>query len=550
MSQRINFNTQPPDYRHWRLEFEPPLARLILDVDEGGGLQDSYELKQNSYDLSVDIELADAVQRLRFEHPEVKVVMLCSGKDNIFCAGANIRMLAAASHMHKVNFCKFTNETRNAIEDASRHSGQIYFTALQGSAAGGGYELALATEKIILLDDGNAAVSLPEVPLLGVLPGTGGLTRIVDKRRVRRDVADVFCTQEEGMRGAAARDARLVDEVAPRSTFSERCRTLAAALAAASDRPDAGGPVLGPLDKQTDRNSLQYSSLQVTLEPSRHQARINILGPAEPPPGNPDAALSDSFWPLRLMRELDDALLELRFNEPTLGSLFFTSRGDPERVLAFDRFLQAHRQHWFVREVNLYITRVLKRLDLTSRSLFTLIEPGSCFAGFLAEVALAADRAYMLEGLFADAEPAAEAHLTLSGANFAAHPMVNGLSRLQVRFLERPQALAAAQQLRGQPLDAAAAAAAELITAALDDIDWEDEIRLLEEARAGFSADALTAMEANLRFAGPETMESKIFARLSAWQNWVFQRPNAVGPQGALPLYGSGRRPAFDKNRV
>ncbi len=553
MIQRIDFGTHPDHYRHWRVEITPPIARLILDVDESGGTFDGYELKLNSYDIGVDIELADAVQRLRFEHPEVKAVMLCSGKPNTFCAGANIRMLAGATHVHKVNFCKFTNETRNAIEDATQHSLQGYVAAINGTAAGGGYELALAADTIVMVDDGNAAVSLPEVPLLAVLPGTGGLTRVVDKRKVRRDIADHFCTLEEGMRGERAVRARLIDEAVPRSNFDARCEEILQEVAASSDRPDIPtSVVLSPLDKTLGDDRIDYAFVSVYLDRDGQHATLEVRGPQSGVADDPNAAeqQGDRFWPLQVMRELDDALLELRFNEPELGTIFLKSHGEAARVAEYDEFVATHANHWFVREVELYTRRVLKRLDLTSRSLFALIEPGSCFVGTLAEIAFAADRSYMLEGQFEDRDNEPPATMALTKANFGPYPTVNGLTRLEIRFLGEPETLEGAERLVGKALLADAAAEAGLVTSALDDIDWEDEIRLLTEARVGFSPDALTGMEANLRFPGPETMESKIFARLTAWQNWIFQRPNAVGPSGALPLYGTGRRPEFDKERV
>jgi len=552
MTLRMNFCTRPEDYRHWRIEVQGAIARLVLDVDEHGGVFDGYELKMNSYDIGVDIELADAVQRLRFEHPEVHAVVIVSGKDNTFCAGANIRMLAGASHVHKVNFCKFTNETRNAIEDASAHSGQRYLAALNGTAAGGGYELALAAEQIVLVDDGSAAVSLPEVPLLAVLPGTGGLTRVVDKRKVRRDLADHFATLEEGYSGQRAVRARLVDEAAPRSQFADVCAERAAALAARSDRPvQATGIHLAPLGKTIASSGLRYGHVRVDIERAAGCATLTVLGPSKPCAADIDAMLAEGaeFWALAVLRDLDDALLELRFNEPQIGTLFLKTQGDADWVNGYDAWLSTHAEHWLVREINLFGQRVLKRLDLTSRSLFALIEPGSCFSGFLLELAFAADRSFMLEGQFEEGnEP--PAHITLSAANFGRYLMVNDMTRLQSRFWGEPDSLTAAKAFVGQPLDAEAAYAAGLVTLAMDDIDWEDEVRMLLEERGGFSPDALTAMEANLRFPGPETMESKIFARLTAWQNWIFQRPNAVGANGALPLYGSGRRPEFDKNRV
>ncbi len=550
---RIDFRTHPARYRHWRIDVTPPVARLILDVDEAAGLLGGYELKLNSYDLGVDIELADAIERLRFEHPEVGAVLLTSGKDNTFCAGANIRMLAAADHYHKVNFCKFTNETRNAMEDASRHSGQRYLSAINATAAGGGYELALATDEILLIDDGRTAVSLPEVALLAVLPGTGGLTRLVDKRRVRRDVADRFCTLEEGYAGARAVAAGLVDEAIPRSRFAERCEAALQAAATTSDRPaDACGVPLPELDRQIDPDRLNYRHVTVELDRAGSCARLAVLGPEHPPPADATEAHARGaqFWPLAVMRELDDALLELRFNEPTLGTVVLSSTGDPVRVLAYDALLTAAGDHWFLREVVLLARRVLKRLELSARSLFALVTPGSCFAGFLAELVLAADQSLMLDGEWDNDANQPPATLTLGAGNFGAYASVNGLARLETRFLGDPAALARAREATDRPLQAREAAALGLVTEALDDIDWDDEVRQLIEQRAALSPDALTGMEANLRFPGPETLESKIFARLSAWQNWVFQRPNATGPEGALPLYGSGRRPDFDPRRT
>ncbi|MFT7652713.1 MAG: benzoyl-CoA-dihydrodiol lyase [Limisphaerales bacterium] len=553
MSRRLDFCTQPDSYRHWQLVVEVPVAYLNLDVDEHGGYFEGYELKLNSYDIGVDIELADVVQRLRFEHPDVRAVLLGSAKPGTFCAGANIRMLGRATHAHKVNFCKFTNETRNSIEDASRNSDQTYVAAVNGTAAGGGYELALATEKILLIDDGKAAVSLPEVPLLAVLPGTGGLTRLVDKRKVRRDIADVFCTLEEGMQGDKAVRARLVDEAIPSSKFHGRCRAVLDELVAASSQTTVGSGVrLAPLEKTITTDTITYDHVKVSLDRVRRCAHVDIQGPDGVAPTTAAQALAQGtqFWPLSLMRQLDDAFLELRFNELETATLVLRTQGNSHAVLGYDTLLHADPDDWFLREVRLLIARVLKRLDLTSRSMFACIEPGSCFAGFLAELAFAADRSYMLDGHFENRENEPIAKVQLSTSNFGSFPMVNDLTRLQVRFLGEPQTLAHAEQSIGEPLDAVAAEAAGLITGALDDIDWDDELRMLLEERAGFSPDALTGMEANLRFAGPETMESKIFARLSAWQNWIFQRPNAVGENGALSTFGSGRRPEFDKTRI
>ncbi|MCP5186026.1 MAG: benzoyl-CoA-dihydrodiol lyase [Pseudomonadales bacterium] len=554
MTRRLDFQTHPDRYRHWRLRVEPPFAYLLLDVDEAGGWFEGYQLKLNSYDIGVDIELADAVQRLRFEHPDVRAVLLGSARSGTFCAGANIRMLAGASHEHKVNFCKFTNETRNSIEDATRLGGQIYVAALNGTAAGGGYELALAAERILLIDDGKAAVSLPEVPLLAVLPGTGGLTRVVDKRRVRRDIADVFCTLEEGMQGRRAVEARLVDEAIPGSRFEARCQEVMAECARLSMRGEAGGRVvLEPLEKRLSGDAIDYRHVRVTIDRDACTAGVTLLAPDDPSvPVDIAAAVAQgsAFWPLALMRELDDALLELRFNETAIGTLLLRTQGDPSLVLAYDALLNDGSDGGFLAEVRLLVRQVLSRLDLTSRSLFALLEPGSCFAGFLAELAFAADRAYMLEGQFEDMGEVPPATLTLTAGNFGAYPMVNGLSRLAVRFLGEPDSLTAAKGLICQSLLAADAAGAGLVTVAMDDIDWDEELRLALEERTGFSPDALTGMEANLRFAGPETMQSKIFARLSAWQNWIFQRPNAVGDNGALKRYGTGKRPEFGRHRV
>jgi len=548
---RIDFATEPARYRHWRLACEGQVATLSLDVDPAGGLFPGTELKLNSYDLGVDIELADAVQRLRFEHPEVRCVVIRSGKDNVFCAGANIGALAQASHAHKVNFCKFTNETRLAIEDASEHSGQRYLAAVNGTAAGGGYELALACDWIMLVDDRRSAVALPEVPLLGVLPGTGGLTRVTDKRRVRRDLADVFCAAEEGARGRRALDWRLVDEVVPPSAWGEKLRERALALATSSDRPaEASGIALPPLDRKIDGDIIAYPHLKVALDRERRFAEVRVLGPSELPAdvAGVHAAGAD-FWLLAMARELDDAMLHLRLNEPELGILVFRSEGDPSAVLAADALLDVHPDDWLVREIRLYLKRVFKRVDLTARSLFTLVEPGSCFAGSLAELVFAADRAFMFSGTRAgDNRPAAM--LRLSELNFGGLPMSNGLSRLETRFLGEPDSLERAQKTIGEALDAERAAELGLVTAAYDEVDWDEEVRLALEERASFSPDALTGLEANLRFAGPETMESKIFGRLTAWQNWIFSRPNAAAETSALKRYGSGVRPSFDPKRT
>jgi benzoyl-CoA-dihydrodiol lyase len=551
-TQMIDFRTDPSKYRHWKLSFAGPVATLAMDVDENGGLHPGYELKLNSYDLGVDIELNDAVQRLRFEHPEVGSVVVTSGKERVFCAGANIRMLGLSSHPFKVNFCKFTNETRNAIEDASKYSGQFYLAAIGGACAGGGYELALATEYIMMAEDGSTSVSLPELPLLAVLPGTGGLTRLVDKRRVRRDRADFFCTTEEGVKGRRAVDWRLVDAIVPRTQLLAAAAGKANEFAELSDRPnDQQGIALAPLSCVIELDTVTYEHVKVEIDRINSAATITLVGPETSPPGHPADArgLGCDFWPLAIARELDDAILHLRFNEDTVRTWIFRTRGDGALVKANDDFLTAHADDWFVREVRLFLKRTLKRLDVSSRSIFALIEPGSCFHGTLLELALAADRVYMLRGT-RDGDELMPAKLGLSELNFGALPMCNGLSRLESRFLGDAERLADLRARIGDELDAAEAERLGLVTFAPDDIDWDDEVRLAIEARAAFSSDALTGMEASLRFAGPETIESKIFSRLSAWQNWIFQRPNAVGEKGALKLYGSGRRPEFDPRRV
>jgi len=547
----LDFATDPSRYRHWRLACDGAVATLILDVDPAGGLFPGTELKLNSYDLGVDIELADAVMRLRFEHPEVRVVVLRSGKDGVFCAGANIGALARASHQHKVNFCKFTNETRLAIEEASAHSGQRWLAAVSGTAAGGGYELALACDRIMLIDDRRSAVSLPEVPLLAVLPGTGGLTRLTDKRKVRRDRADLFCAAEEGVRGRRAVAWRLVDEVVPPSAWDEEVRERALTMAAASDRPaDEIGVALPPLERNVTESAIDYRHVHVALDRDRRIANVTILGPASVPS---DLAgihrQGAAFWPLAMARELDDAMLHLRFNEPELGIVVFRSEGDPAAVRAADALLTAHAADWFVRETRLLLARVLKRIDVTARSLFTLLEPGSCFAGFFAELVFAADRTLMFAGARAGDNRSAPM-LVLSSANFGDFPMGNGLSRLATRFLGESASLERAETVICTPIHAEPAEALGLVTATYDEVDWDEEVRLMLEERASFSPDALSGLEANLRFAGPETMETKIFGRLSAWQNWIFQRANAVGDNGALKRYGSGQRPKFDPSRI
>ena len=548
---RIDFQTAPARYRHWQLKIDGDIATLTLDVDENGALFEGYELKLNSYDLGVDIELADALERLRFEHPRVHVVVLRSGKPRVFCAGANIRMLAGASHAHKVNFCKFTNETRNGIEDLSQSSGVASICAINGTAAGGGYELALATDRIMLVDDGTSAVSLPELPLLAVLPGTGGLTRVADKRKVRRDHADVFCTTEEGVKGRRAVEWRLVDEVVPGSKFDEAVLARARELAVKSKRgAPSKGIALTPLTRTFSTDAVEYDLVSVEFDRAGRLATIMLRGPANPPPASAEAmaSLGAEFWLLKLARELDDAILNIRLNELDIAAIVFKSAGDPASVLAYDTFLDATQDYWLASEIRHLWKRVLKRIDLTSRSLVTLIEPDSCFAGTLAEIAFASDRSYMLIGnRGGDNKPPAA--ISLSDANFGAYPMAHGLTRLGCRFLANPADVAAAKAERGAMLDAERAQQLGLVTFALDDIDW-DEVRVFLEERASFSPDALTGMEANLRFAGPETMESKIFARLTAWQNWIFQRPNAIGEEGALKRYGTGQKPIFDAKRV
>ena len=542
----LTFDTAPDRYNHWQLSFNGPIATLAMDVREDAGLSADYKLKLNSYDLGVDIELADAIQRIRFEHPEVHAVIVTSLKERIFCAGANIMMLRGSSHGAKVNFCKFTNETRLAIEDASAHSGLKFLAALNGICAGGGYELALACDEIVLVDDGNSAVSLPEAPLLGVLPGTGGLTRVVDKRHVRRDLADCFSTLVEGMKGKRAVEWGLVDRVYPTSQFKEAVQARARELAAASDRPASGpGITLNPLNPTVTPDAIQYSAVSLTVNREKRTADLTIAAPLDPPPAGPDemVAMGDQFWPLRAFRELDDALLRLRVNELEIGTVVIRTTGDIDAVLAIDRFLDEHRTHWLVREIVLFMKRTLKRLDLTARTFFAFIEPGSAFGGSLFELALAADRSYMLHD---DNE---ENVIALSAMNAGPLPMSNGLTRLQTRFLAEPRKI---DELlaRGAPFNAAEADEAGLVTVAPDEIDWDDEVRLAVEARAAFSPDAMTGLEANLRFAGPETMETKIFGRLTAWQNWIFQRPNAVGEKGALRSYGEQGRPEFDWKRT
>ncbi len=550
----VEFRTAPERYRHWRLATEGPVATLTMDVDEQGGIVPGYELKLNSYDLGVDIELYDAVQRLRFEHPEVRAVIVTSGKEKVFCAGANIRMLAASAHAWKVNFCKFTNETRNGIEDASENSGQTYLAACNGTASGGGYELALACDHIMLIDDRSSAVALPELPLLGVLPGTGGLTRVTDKRHVRRDLADYFATKSEGIGGRKAVQWRLVDEAVPRAAWSQKVAERAGELAGRSTRSaDAEGIELTPLPKTRTDTEITYRHVTARLDRDLGVVEITASAPeTEAPPGIGQVHEQGAdFWTLALTRELDDLILDLRTNELELGTWVFRTRGDPAAVLAYDRLLLDHADDWLANEIIHYLKRTLKRLDVTSRSLLALIEPGSCFAGSLLELALAADRSFQLAGVFTETEPDAEpATATLGPMNLGPLPMGNGLTRLQTRYLGDDKGLAEVEKHVGEPLAAEEAEQIGLVTFAPDDIDWDDEIRIAVEERASFSPDALSGLEANYRFAGPETMETKIFGRLTAWQNWIFNRPNASGPEGALRRFGTGQRAVFDRKRV
>ncbi|WP_192964907.1 2,3-epoxybenzoyl-CoA dihydrolase [Phycobacter azelaicus] len=552
MSQAIDFQTDPSKYRHWRVEYDGPIANLYMDVDEDGGLFDGYQLKLNSYDLGVDIELADIVQRMRFEHPEVKVVVMQSGKEKVFCAGANIRMLGGASHAHKVNFCKFTNETRNTFEAAEADSGQKYIAAVQGACAGGGYELALACNYIMLTNDSTSSVALPEVPLLAVLPGTGGLTRVTDKRKVRRDLADVFCSIEEGVKGQRAVDWRLVDEVVPNSKFADTVAERAKEFAEASTKADGlTGITLGPISRSFGDNAITYSLVEVEIDRDGGRATITLKGPDGDAPADTAAlqAEGDQTYMLRLARELDDAILHLRLNEREVGTVVFQTQGESEKLLAHEALLLNNRDHWLANEILMYWKRLLKRIDMTSRSLVAVVEHGSCFAGPLAELLWAVDRSYMmLEEFEGDNRPLAA--VTLSEGNFGTYPMGNDLTRLQTRFLGTPEAVEDLRDHVGEALEADKAEELGLITYAFDDIDWEDEVRIFLEERASFSPDAMTGMEANLRFAGPETMETRIFGRLTAWQNWIFQRPNAVGSDGALQRYGTGQRGEYNMERV
>jgi benzoyl-CoA-dihydrodiol lyase len=550
MNAPVTFDTHPDRYRHWKLSVDGEIATLAMSVDEDGGIRPGYKLKLNSYDLGVDIELHDALQRLRFEHPGVRAVVVTSARDRVFCSGANIFMLGLSSHAWKVNFCKFTNETRNGIEDASRHSGLKFVAALNGTTAGGGYELALACDEILLVDDRSSAVSLPEVPLLGVLPGTGGLTRLTDKRRVRRDHADVFCTLVEGVRAPRAKEWRLVDDHAKPQQFGELVRNRAQALAATSSRPAAAqGVTLPPLDRTIDEHGYHYPTVDVRFDRAARSATITVEAPARDEPADLDAivARGAAWWPLAMARDLDDAILMLRTNELELGTWILKTRGDAARVLACDAALAKHADQGFVRETIGMLRRTLARLDVTSRSLYALVEPGSCFAGTLAELALAADRAYMLAS---PDDPARAPALTLDEANFGRYPMANGRARLAARFYDEHAPLAAARAAIGEALSAERALELGLVTAAPDELDWDDEVRIALEERASLSPDALTGLEANLRFGPGETTETRVFGRLSAWQNWIFIRPNATGEAGALKVFGTGTKPRFDRGRV
>ncbi len=552
MSQQIDFRTSPLNYRHWRVEYDGAVANLFMDVDENAGLFDGYQLKLNSYDLGVDIELNDVIQRMRFEHPEIKTVVMQSAKDKVFCAGANIRMLGGAEHSHKVNFCKFTNETRNAFEAAEAESGQNYIAAIKGACAGGGYELALACNHIMLTNDSTSAVSLPEVPLLAVLPGTGGLTRVTDKRKVRRDRADIFCSIEEGVKGQRAKDWGLVDEVIANSKFDETVQQRAREMAASSAKANIGeGIKLNPLERTVSDNAIVYSLVEVELDRAERRAFITLKGPEEIAPATMDAfvAQGDQAYLLKLCRELEDAILHLRFNEMELGLWVFKTTGDQDLFAEHEALINTNADHWLANEVRQYWKRTLKRVDVTSRSLAAFIENGSCFVGVLAELLFAVDRSYMMDGSF-EGDNRKIATIKLTDSNFGAYPMGNNLTRLETRFIGTPESVSAAKDKINTELEAEDADELGLVTMILDDIDWDDEVRIFMEERASFSPDAMTGMEANLRFAGPETMETRIFGRLTAWQNWIFNRPNAVGADGALQRYGTGVRGNYNMERV
>jgi len=550
IAPRVEYQTHPSKYRHWKLQFDGPIATLIADFDEDAGLRPGYKLKLNSYDLGVDIELNDALNRIRFEHPQVRTVVVTSAREKVFCSGANIFMLGVSSHSWKVNFCKFTNETRNGMEDSSRHDGLKFLAAVNGACAGGGYELALACDEIVLVDDRSSAVSLPEVPLLGVLPGTGGLTRLTDKRHVRHDLADIFCTTAEGVRGQRAKDWRLVDAIAKPAAFAATVRERALALAQNSQRPaSAQGVALTPVERTIEADAIGYRDLTVAIDRARRTATFSVRGPTDPQPDSVEAivALGANWYPLSLARQLDDAILSMRTNELEIGTWLIKSQGDPKAVLAMDDVLMAHKDHWLVRETIGLLRRALSRLDVSSRSLFALIEPGSCFAGTFLELALACDRIYHLALPPGDGSAPT---ISVDQTNFGLYPMATGQSRLGRRFYDEADALEAVRSKAGQMLDARAAFAVGLVTSAPDDIDWADEVRIATEERVAMSPDALTGMEANLRFNGKETMLTRIFGRLTAWQNWIFQRPNAVGDKGALKVYGKGEKAAFDWSRV
>ncbi len=547
---RVEYQTNPSQYRHWKLSFDGPVATLSADFDENGGLRPGYKLKLNSYDLGVDIELNDAVNRIRFEHPEVRTVVVTSLKDKVFCSGANIFMLGVSSHAWKVNFCKFTNETRNGLEDSSKYSGLKFLAAVNGACAGGGYELALACDEILLVDDRSSAVSLPEVPLLGVLPGTGGLTRVTDKRHVRHDLADIFCTTTEGVRGQKAKEWRLVDDIAKPAVFAQKVKERALALAALSDRPaDGKGVALTPLARTIEADALRYRYVTVEIDRARRTATFTVKGPQGAQPTTIEAIVAEgsNWYPLAMARELEDAILSMRTNELDIGTWLIKTEGDAAAVLATDSTLLAHKDHWLVRETIGLLRRTLSRLDVSSRSLFALIEPGSCFAGTFLELALACDRSYMLA---LPDDGARAPNITVAETNFGLYPMATGQSRLARRFYDEAPAMEAVRAKAGQVLDADAAFALGLVTSNPDDIDWADEVRIAIEERVAMSPDALTGMEANLRFNGPENMFTRVFGRLTAWQNWIFQRPNAVGDKGALKVYGKGEKAAFDWNRV